>query len=209
MKVLELFKGTGSVGKCLPEAEIYSVDILKKFNPTFCGDIMDFNYKQFEVGYFDIIWASPECKVFSQLQNTHIGENRKWKSKEDLDIVRKDNWKYVLKVLEIVDYLKPKYWFIENPWNSAMKDIPQLKQLKSYRFDYCRFGFQYKKPTRIWTNRNDIEDHICNCKNNKHPFRIGMNNHLLEGQGKDKTKQDIRYRIPTELILYLINNAVY
>ena len=205
MKLLELFKGTGSVGKCFPEAEIYSVDIMKKYNPTFCGDIMDFDYKQFEVGHFDIIWASPECKIFSQLQSTHIGENRKWKSKQDLDDERQKNWKYVLKVLDIIDYLKPKYWFIENPWNSAMKDIPQLKQLKSYRLDYCRFGYPYNKPTRIWTNRTDLQDHKCNCSGKpKHPFRIGMNDFLLEGQTNDQTITKQRYSIPPKLIHYLI-----
>jgi site-specific DNA-cytosine methylase len=204
MKLLELFKGTGSVGKCFPEAEIYSVDIMKKYNPTFCGDIMDFDYKQFEVGHFDIIWASPECKIFSSLQHTHIGENRKWKSKEHLNIERQKNWKYVLKVLDIIDYLKPKYWFIENPWNSAMKDIPQMKDIKSYRLDYCRFGYPYNKPTRIWTNKN-IEDNKCNCENKKHPFRLGMNATLLEGQIKDQTNQNQRYSIPPKLIDYLIN----
>ena len=35
---------------------------------------MKFDYKQFPVGHFDIIFASPECKVFSQLQYTHIGK---------------------------------------------------------------------------------------------------------------------------------------
>ena len=205
MKLLELFKGTGSVSKCIPQAEVYSVDILKKYNPSYCGDILTFDYKQFDVGHFDIIWASPECKIFSQLQHTHIGQNRKWKTKDDLEIARKDNWKYVLKVLEIIDYLKPKYWFIENPFYSAMKDIPQMKELKSYRFDYCRFDYPYKKPTRIWTNRTDLNDHICNCKT-KHVFRLGMNKFLREGQTTDQTNINQKYSIPPKLIHYIINN---
>ncbi len=48
MKLLELFKGTGSVGKVFkelyPNGDVVSVDILKKYSPTFCGDIMDFDY---------------------------------------------------------------------------------------------------------------------------------------------------------------------
>lgn len=206
MRVLELFKGTGSVGRVLESNghEVISLDILSKYKPTICCDIMDFDYKQFKEGHFDIIWASPECKIFSQLQHTHIGENRKWKTKQDLENERMKHNKYVLKVLEIIDYLKPKHWFIENPWNSAMKDIPQLKELNSYRFDYCRFGFPYQKPTRIWTNRTELESVICNCEN-KHPFRLGMNKETLrEGQVKDKTTQNMRYRIPEGLIKYLI-----
>lgn len=202
MNALELFKGTGSVGRVLQSNDynVISLDILKKYNPTHCCDIIDFDYKQYKPGYFDIIWASPECKIFSSLQHTHIGENRKWKSKNDLDQARVQNHKYVLQVLKIIDYLKPKWWFIENPWNSAMKDIPKLKELKSYRFDYCRFGFPYQKPTRIWTNRTDLENIICECENRKHPFRLGMNNTLREGQIKDQTNQDLRYRIPEKLL---------
>jgi hypothetical protein len=45
--------------------EVVSLDILKKFNPTHQCDIMDFVYTQYPRGYFDIIWASPECKVYS------------------------------------------------------------------------------------------------------------------------------------------------
>lgn len=205
MKLLELFKGTGSVGKCFPDAEVYSVDILKKYNPTYCGDIMDFNYKQFDVGHFDVIWASPDCTIFSPLQRVHIGENRKWKTKSDLEDAQKQNWKYVLKVLEIIDYLKPKYWFIENPYHSTMKNIPQLKERLNYRFDYCRFGFKYNKPTRIWTNRTDLENHVCMCENKQHPFRLGMNKQKYEGQTNDPTTRDDRYKIPADLIYYLFN----
>ncbi len=38
---------------------------------------MEFDYKQYEPNEFEIIWASPECKVFSQLQNTWIGRKSK------------------------------------------------------------------------------------------------------------------------------------
>ena len=63
------------------------------------------------IGYFDIIWASPECKVFSMLQNTHIG--KKWNNKEELENVRKDNSIFINKTIEIIDYLKPEFYFIE------------------------------------------------------------------------------------------------
>ena len=82
MKILELFKGTGSISKFYKDnknVEIISLDILEKYNPTICCDIMEFDYKIYKQGEFDIIWASPECMIFSQLQYTHIGVNRKWK----------------------------------------------------------------------------------------------------------------------------------
>lgn len=210
MKVLELFKGTGSVGKTInilyPGAEIVSLDILKKYEPTICGDIMKFDYTIYKEGEFDIIWASPECKVFSKLQHTNIGETRKWKTKDDLVQARKDNEKYVLKVLEIIERLKPKWWFIENPWDSAMKDIPQMKAIPSIQFDYCRYGFIYKKPTRIWTNRTDLVECKCNCEGT-HEFRIGIisKNMLLKNQKVDETRTNQRYSIPPDLLKYLFS----
>ncbi len=150
MKLLELFKGTGSVGtvfnELYPNGEVVSVDILKKFKPTHCVDILNWDYKQYPVGHFDIIWASPECKVFSKLQYTWLktgkrGEKGIWDSLEHLNNVRKEHGQFSAKAVEIIEYFKPKYWFIENPWDSTMKDLPHLKDLPSLRFDYCRFGF--------------------------------------------------------------------
>lgn len=88
---------------------------------------------------------------------------RKWFNREALDTERKVNECFVLRVLDIIEYFQPIKWFIENPYSSAMKDIPQLTVLKSYRFDYCCFGMPYKKPTRIWTN-GEYQDHLCQCK---------------------------------------------
>lgn len=208
VNVLELFKGTGSVGIAVkekyPDWNVVSLDILKKFNPDICIDILEWNYKEYSVGYFDIIWASPECKIFSILQNTFIG--RKWKSKEHLEEERKKNWCFVLKVLEIIEYFKPVVYLIENPYNSAMKDIPDMKKLKSYQFDYCAFGFPYKKPTRIWSNINLISK-TCKCK--KHAFNLGKTGKLAlkSGHEDDKTTLKQRYSIPITLLDYLFEES--
>ena len=77
-RLLELFSGTGSVGKVaktLPEGfEVISVDNNKKANPTICTDILEWDYKQFEPGYFEVIWASPPCDTFSRMLYCHIGK---------------------------------------------------------------------------------------------------------------------------------------
>jgi hypothetical protein len=207
MHTLELFKGTGSVSKVLEPAghDIVSLDILEKFKPTHLCDILDFDYKQYPPGHFDVIWASPECKIYSQLQTTNVGPTRKFKTKEELESVRRENSKYVERVLEIIEYFKPTEWYIENPYYSAMKDLPCMRELKSYRFDYCRFGFDYKKPTRIWTNRTDLENHPCNCPNKQHRHRIGITTpgQIYSGGQADKTSTLDRYRIPENLLRYL------
>tara|TARA_R110002110_G_scaffold274741_1_gene489963 strand:- start:1632 stop:2135 length:504 start_codon:yes stop_codon:yes gene_type:complete len=160
-------------------------------------DIMDFNYEQFKPGEFDIIWASPCCRLFSILQNTWIG--RKWKNKEEIIEARKKDSKYVLRVLEIINYLKPNEWFIENPNSSAMWDIPQLKDLNYVICDYCCFGYDYRKSTRFLTNKI-LENKTCKCESKngekKHKSRIG-------NFGTQDTTLAERYRIPPDCIKYL------
>jgi hypothetical protein len=211
VRVLELFKGTGSITNYLketnPDYEVISLDILSKYNPTITSDILTWDYKIYNKNYFDIIWASPECKIFSNLQYTHIG--KKWKTRSDLDNARIKNWCFPLKVLEIIEYFQPKVFFIENPYYSAMRDIPEMKLIKSFRFDYCAFGYNYKKPTRLWTNL-DLKDKICNC-GRRHQFGMGISSKVIMQKKKwetaDKTTLNDRYSIPQDLLHYLFNEA--
>ena len=55
MRVLELFSGTQSVGK-VGRALGYEVISLDLTDATICCDIMEWDYKTFSVGYFDIIY---------------------------------------------------------------------------------------------------------------------------------------------------------
>lgn len=199
MKVLELFKGSGSITnyyKDNKEVEVISLDIVKKYNPTICSDIMNFDYKQFDIGHFDIIWASPECKIFSILQNTWIG--RKWKSREHLTEEQKKHSKFINKTIEIIDYLKPKYYFIENPNSSKIWDFIENKNYtKDFVIaDYCQFGYKYKKPTKILTNKK-LENVRCKCIG-KHEIKMGA-------LGTQKTTLLERYSIPQKLLDYLLN----
>lgn len=209
MKVLELFKGSGSITKYYQnndDVEVISLDFEKKYNPTICIDIMEFDYKQYEPEEFEIIWASPECKVFSQLQNTWIG--RKWKDKEHLHSVREEHSKFINKTIEIIDYLKPKYYFIENPRHSKIWNFIDNKNYtdKFIIVDYCYFGYGYKKPTKILTNK-ELDNKCCSCK--KHNMRLGINSKkiisgLKEGMIPDNTTLLERYSIPPKLLDYLL-----
>ena len=55
MKILELFKGSGSITEYYKDTdnEVISLDILEKYSPTICCDIMDWDYKIYPTGYFD------------------------------------------------------------------------------------------------------------------------------------------------------------
>ena len=206
MKVLELFSGGKSITKFfenLPNVEVISLDFEKKYNPDICCDIMEFDYKQFDIGHFDIVWASPECKVFSQLQNTLLGRKGGSINKEELIKKQLENSKYILKTIEIIKYLNPKYYFIENPQYSAIWNYVPDDFNIGINVSYCKFGFDYQKNTRIITNKV-LENCLCKKKNkifeccglSKHKSSIGklgsQNQGLIE-----------RYSIPQDLLKYL------
>jgi site-specific DNA-cytosine methylase len=196
MKILELFSGTGSVSKLFQslDYEVTSLDITDKyFKPTFLTDIMEFNYKQFPVHYFDIIWASPPCTTFSILQNCWIGRGKTKQSIiEDRERV---GLPLVRKAEEIIDYLQPTLWFIENPQTGTMK---QYIKRPFYDVDYCQYSdWGYRKRTRIWTNLKGFKNKLCHfdCQNldpknpHKHRTRVDRVNSLGD-----------RYRVPPLLI---------
>ena len=145
MKTLELFSGTQSFSKGVlnrfPSASTTTVDLLPLFQPTYVADILTFDYRQFAPETFDIVWASPPCTEYS-----------KAKTRGERNLVLADS--LVRKSLEIIDYLKPKAWIIENVGTGLlvqrMEDIrPNLQKVF---VDYCCYGKPYRKRTVFWSN---------------------------------------------------------
>jgi site-specific DNA-cytosine methylase len=200
MRVLELFSGTGSVSKVCDELgyEVISVDISDKYStPTFKCSILDFDYRQYQPGHFDIIWASPPCATFSHLQYSWIGRG---KTRESInENIQTIGLPLLRKAEEIIDYLQPTYYFIENPQTGRMKEFITRPH---YDVDYCKYSnWGYKKRTRIWTNKTNFNNLLCrkDCDNmnddrTKHKCWIdsGVSNLSL------------RYRVPPNLIRDLI-----
>ena len=206
MKVLELFSGGKSITKFfenLPNVEVISLDFEKKYNPDICCDIMEFDYKQYDVGHFDIVWASPECKVFSILQNSLLGRKGGFINKEELIKKQLENSKYILKTIEIIKYLNPKYYFIENPQYSAIWNYVPDDFNIGINVSYCKFGFDYQKNTRIITNKV-LEDCLCK-KKNKIFECCGLSKHKSSIRYLGSTGKRLlqRYSIPQDLLKYL------
>tara|TARA_R110000824_G_scaffold397807_1_gene601045 strand:- start:324 stop:938 length:615 start_codon:yes stop_codon:yes gene_type:complete len=204
MRVLELFSGTGSVGKVCKEKdwEVISLDLK---NAEINCNILDWDYTVYPPGHFDIIWASPPCDTFSNLRRSWIG--RKLKAFGDiivtaemLDNDMEENGLPILnRTIEIIDYFNPEFYFIENPKSGKMKNYLDLH---FYDVDYCRYGFEYKKPTRIWTNIQEFNNLTCNHK--IHTHNIGVGNKVQ----KDVCDKKIKYRIPTQLINDLFESII-
>jgi len=165
VKVLELFSGTGSVKKCCDKLGWDSISVDMILPADHQCDIMDFDYKQYDKNEFDIVWASPPCTNYSQLKKCWYG--RKLKdgtiySKEQNIKEQDEADKLVLKSLEIINYFNPQYWFMENPQTGNLKNREIMKDIPFYDVDYCMYSnWGYKKRTRIWTNKEDWQNKLC------------------------------------------------
>ena len=72
-RALFLCSGTGSVGLPFREAGwgVTDVDWCARFNPEIVTDITTWDYKSaLQPGYFDVIWASPDCTQYSRAKTT-------------------------------------------------------------------------------------------------------------------------------------------
>lgn len=153
MRVLELFKGTGSFGKVFEkyDMEVISVDIMKKFNPTILTDILNLDYKSLPIP--DLITASPPCNTFSKLAVSN--KTRDWYSLKGLRPSAKLGEDILYKTLEIIEYFlskNPKLLFvIENPM-AMMRRMSPINNFPRTTTYYCMYGCKYRKPTDFFNN---------------------------------------------------------
>ena len=159
-RILEPFSGTGSVGRAFGERgwEVVSLDVDPSRNPTICEDILTWDYKVFKPGHFDVIWASPVCTHYSCART---------KAKTPRDLEWADS--LVTRTLEIIRYLRPAHWFIENPATGLLKSRHFMAEIAYTDVDYCRYcDWGYRKRTRLWTN-SGFEGKLCEgrglCRN--------------------------------------------
>ena len=136
MKLLELFSGTGSVGRVAQELSCTVVSLDLK-DADINQDILKWDYKNIDKD-FGFVWASPPCTEYSIAKTTGVR-----KIDEANEIAKK--------TIEIIKYFEPKYWFIENPQTGLLKQ-QFMKDFAFFDVDYCKYGMPYRKRTRIWTH---------------------------------------------------------
>lgn len=155
MRLLELFSGTGSVGKIFREQgwEVVSLDWDPRFKADLVVDIRKWDYKSLPRDYFSLIWASPMCTQYSRARTT---------AKTPRNLPDADS--LVQAALRIIEYFSCAY-FLENPQTGLLKTRPFMQGLPYRDVTYCSYGFKYQKKTRIWTNTAWVPARaLCNKK---------------------------------------------
>lgn len=202
-KLLELFKGSGSVGKVAKKIgySVVSVDFDPIYTPDIETDILNWDYKKYSAErHFipDYIWASPPCNTYSPL--VYPLHERDPATAKPISARAKEGTKILYKTLEIIDYFKKKnpnlLYCIENPRGMMRKDKKMLKMPYMATTYYCYYGDKKLKPTDFWSN-----------------YTLGLK--PIDGKCKDYIpvvdikKIEDRYSIPPRLIKQIIFTAIH
>jgi hypothetical protein len=150
IRLLDLCSGTQSVGAAArrifgaANVAYTSVDFDASSEPDIVADLRTWDYRAaLRPGSVDVVWGSPPCTEYS------IARNR---SKRPRDFKTADA--IAKRVMEIIEYLRPARWYVENPATGHLKRKPFMRRWLAYRqsTSYCKYGFKYRKQTNIWTN---------------------------------------------------------
>jgi len=160
LKTVELFSGTGSFSKIAKnrEHEIFRVEIDERFEAELYRDILKIKEKDLPKNV-DVLWASPPCTSFSvaSIGKSWCGNYCPSRVETALGMA------YVLKTLELINKIKPKYWFIENP-RGVLRKMAFMNGIHRNTVTYCQYGDIRMKPTDIWTNLTEWKPKPM-CKN--------------------------------------------
>ena len=207
MIVLELFAGTRSIGKAF-EAQghkVYSVDWDKSFeNIDLYADIGQLTKEDIIKlcgGAPDVIWASPDCTTYSIAGvRFHRRKNNVTGALEPMSDYAKQCDLINQHLMELIEELQPKYYFIENP-RGCFRKMDFIQGIPRYTVTYCQYGDTRMKPTDIWTN-HPKPDFKPPCKNGAPCHQAAPRGSRTGTQGLKNKKE--RARIPEQLCKHIV-----
>jgi len=224
IKILDLFSGTQSVRKALDDMDIeyeyYGIDIYSPERENIILDLSqdDIVNKLIEIlpkdWTPDFIWASPVCSKFSVVTavkggNLYFERTKQGiKPREDITVFDWRHRKYTLervqseanlhlKLVSNMEKVLQHYevdFVIENPRSSFMVHILDPLYVPN-KVDYCMYGFEYKKPTTIYSNYN-LGLKQCNHSSHTKDFQ------------RDIGKYSERAKVPPQLIKDILNKFI-
>jgi hypothetical protein len=157
---IEFFCGHKSFTKVAEKHgfDMLTIDFNHKFNPDLCLDMLYATKMSIPKRYRKpfVVWFSPPCESFSLSGNSlYLGFPIKPKAYIGLVLA--------YKCIEMIQNLKPTYWFIENP-RAGLRSVWFMKPLHRKTVTYCQYGERRMKPTDIFTNLESWNPRPA-CKN--------------------------------------------
>ena len=157
------------------------------------------------------LWASPPCTEYSRAKTT--GKPVPYcinPQQPHRDLVTADD--NVRAAQEVIQQLKPRYWFIENPVG-LLATRPVMRKLAhlQHTCTYCRYGTQFRKATHIWTNAVLREPLKCCSPTTPCAEMKQFGHHRVTAQrGNSNTatgsgSAEAVYPIPAQLVHELMN----
>jgi len=194
--LLELFKGTGSIGKVAHKIfNVVSLDNDEEAKPDILTDVLKWDFKKFynETGFIpDFIWASPPCNTYSPL--AYPLKERDPKTAEPYSKRAILGTKILHQTIKIINFfrkLNPDLIFvIENP-KGMMRNDKLVKNLILNTTLYVLYGDKRRKHTDFFSNI-DLE-----LKPIDTPYKT-------KTIGVVDCKLNDRYRIPPKLITQIL-----
>ncbi len=203
---LDLCSGSQSMKDFNNDLKYISLDIEPKYKPHILINLLEWDYKKYfkKNGKPDFIWFSPPCNEYSILN---------FARPDKIPDIEGSN-KIVKKGLEIFKFVNCPF-VIENPQTGTLKNQNILNEIPFTDVDYCRYGFPYRKRTRLWNNIN-LKGKKCIKKecpfvvNGRHIYSIGNSKYKTNVKeiGNKKSRLEQRYAVP-EPLLNEIKNLVF
>lgn len=149
--IVELFSGTKSMSNAFAARgyKVFTIDNDGALKPDLVADIMQLSRSDLPRVFRRprVVWASPPCQKFSVCT---IGHN--WNTDHTPKTAEAEAaMQLVIKTLQLIQDLQPRYWFIENP-RGKLRRMPFMQGFKRRTVTYCQYGDRNQKPTDIWSN---------------------------------------------------------